>query len=267
MTVQQRNNVKVSGNGPATLFFAHGFGCDQNMWRLVQPAYAKRYRTVLFDLVGWGMSDLSAYDKKKYDTLQGYADDLQDIAEEFAQGPCVLVGHSVSAMIGMLADIKAPGLFRAHAMIGPSPCYVNDGDYVGGFERKDIDSLLETLESNYLGWSSNMAPAIMGAPNRPELGVELTNSFCRTDPEIAKHFARVTFLSDNRADLPKLATPTLILQSSDDLIAPVTVGQYLQRVLPHGTLKIIDNVGHCPHLSAPGASTDAINAFLVEQGL
>ena len=267
MTVQQRNNVKVSGDGPATLFFAHGYGCDQNMWRLLQPAFAKRYRTVLFDLVGCGMSDLSAYDKKKYDTLQGYADDVLDIAREFAQGPCIFVGHSVSAMIGMLADIKAPGLFTAHAMVGPSPCYINDGDYVGGFEHHDIDSLLETLESNYLGWSSNMAPAIMGAPDRPELGVELTNSFCRTNPDIAKHFARVTFLSDNRADLPKLATPTLILQSSDDLIAPVTVGQYMQRVLPHSTLKIIENVGHCPHLSAPGTSTDAINAFLAEQGL
>ena len=183
------------------------------------------------------------------------------------KGPGVFVGHSVSAMIGMLTDIKAPGLFMAHAMVGPSPGYINDGDYFGGFERKDIDSLLETLESNYLGWSSTMAPAIMGAPDRPELGVELTNSFCRTDPEIAKHFARVTFLSDNRADLPKLATPTLILQSSDDLIAPVAVGQYMQRVLPRGTLKIIENVGHCPHLSAPGASSDAINAFLAEQGL
>lgn len=267
MSVQIRNNVKVSGDGPATLFFAHGFGCDQNMWRLLQPAYAKCYRTVLFDLVGSGMSDLSAYDKKKYDTLQGYADDVLDIVKEFARGPCVFVGHSVSAMIGMLADIKAPGVFIAHAMVCPSPSYINDGDYVGGFERKDIDSLLETMEANYLGWSSNMAPVIMGAPDRPELGVELTNSFCRTDPEIAKHFARVTLLSDNRADLPKLTTPALILQSSDDLIAPVAVGACMQRVLPRGTLKIIDNVGHCPHLSAPGPSTDAINAFLAEQGL
>ena len=264
MGVQQRNNVHVSGSGPATIFLAHGFGCDQNMWRLMQPSYSNRYRTVAFDLVGSGMSDLSAYDTQKYASLHGYADDVVEIVREFGAGPAIFVGHSVSAMIGALADLKSPGLFAAHAMVGPSPCYINDGDYVGGFSRADIDGLLETLDSNYLGWSSNMAPAIMGAPEQPELSVELTNSFCRTDPEIAKKFARATFLSDHRADLPRLQTPTLILQCSDDLIAPVTVGQYMQRVLPKAKLKIIDNVGHCPHLSSPGASTDAIDEFLAE---
>jgi sigma-B regulation protein RsbQ len=169
-------------------------------------------------------------------------------------------------MIGMLADIAKPGRFAAQVMVGPSPCYINDGDYVGGFERKDIDGLLEALESNYLGWASNMAPAIMGAPEQPELAAELTNSFCRTDPEIAKQFARVTFLSDNRADLPRLTTPTLILQCSDDMIAPRPVGEYLQRTLPNATLAIIQNQGHCPHLSAPGASTDAMDTFLARQG-
>ncbi len=267
MNVRTRNNVHVAGEGPATIFMAHGFGCDQNMWRLMAPSYAQRYRTVLFDHVGSGGSDLGAYDKAKYDSLQGYASDVNEIVAEFGQGPAVFVGHSVSAMIGMLADLAGPGSFAAHAMIGPSPSYINDGDYVGGFTRSDIDGLLETLESNYLGWSSTMAPAIMGVPERPELGIELTNSFCRTDPDIAKQFARVTFLSDHRAELSRLRTPTLILQCSDDLIAPLSVGQYMKSQLPHGTLKVINNVGHCPHLSEPGVSTDAINEFLRAQGL
>ena len=262
MNVVSRNNVRVSGDGPATLVFAHGFGCDQNMWRLLRPSFEKRFRVVLFDLVGSGMSDLAAYDRAKYASLQGYADDVLEILDETAAGPVIFVGHSVSAMIGMLADLKAPGRFAGHMMIGPSPCYINDGDYVGGFERADIDSLLETLESNYLGWSSAMAPAIMGAPEQPELGAELTNSFCRTDPEIAKHFARVTFLSDNRAELPQLKTPTLIVQCSDDLIAPTSVGEYLHRMLPVSTLRVIANVGHCPHLSEPCACIDAMNDFL-----
>jgi len=267
MGVQQRNHVQVFGTGPATMFFAHGFGCDQNMWRFLAPAYAKRYRTVLFDHVGSGSSDLSAFDKEKYGSLHGYADDVLEIVKEFSEGPALFVGHSVSAMIGMLANLKDPSRFAAQIMIGPSPCYINDGDYIGGFSRKDIDSLLETLESNYLGWSSNMAPVIMGAPDQPELGAELTNSFCRTDPEIAKHFARVTFLSDVRPEVSKLTTPTLIVQCTDDFIAPVTVGEYLQRALSHSTLSIIDNVGHCPHLSAPSLSANAIDAFLVKEGL
>ena len=250
------------GEGSATVVFAHGFGCDQNMWRLLAPSFQKRFRMVLFDLVGSGMSDLDSYDRSKYETLHGYADDLNEILKEFAQGPVIFVGHSVSAMIGMLADLKAPGGFAAHIMVSPSPCYVNDGEYVGGFTREDIDSLLETLESNYLGWSSTMAPAIMGAPGQPELSVELTNSFCRTDPEIAKHFARVTFLSDHRAELPLLQTPTLILQCTDDLIAPLAVGDYMHRRLPNATLRLIENTGHCPHLSAPSASSTAMDDFL-----
>jgi sigma-B regulation protein RsbQ len=267
MNIERRNNVKVAGQGPVTLVFSHGYGCDQNMWRFMQPAYVKRYRTVLYDLVGNGGSDLSAYDREKYGSLQGYADDVVEVVEQFATGPCVFVGHSVSAMIGMLANIARPELFAAQVMVGPSPCYINDGDYVGGFERKDIEGLLETLESNYLGWSSNMAPAIMGAPDQPELAQELTNSFCRTDPEIAKHFARVTFFSDNRADLPKLKAPTLVLQCSDDIIAPRTVGEYLQRTIPDCTTVVIKNQGHCPHMSAPGPSSDAIDTFLAKRNL
>lgn len=267
MGVRERNSVRIGGTGKDTLFFAHGFGCDQNMWRELEPSYAERYRTVVFDLVGSGTSDLSAYDPVKYSSLQGYADDVLDIVDECGEGQALFMGHSVSAMIGMLADLKEPGRFSAHLMISPSPHYINDGDYVGGFSRADIESLLETLESNYLGWSSNMAPAIMGAPDQPELGVELTNSFCRTDPEIAKQFARVTFLSDNRADVSRLKTPTLIVQCNDDMIAPVAVGEYLHRNIAGSTLSIIQNIGHCPHLSAPSACTKAIDDFLRQERL
>jgi sigma-B regulation protein RsbQ len=262
MDIQKRNNVRVSGSGDVTMVFAHGFGCDQNMWRLLVPHFEQRFRVVTFDLVGSGGSDLSAYDESKYGVLHGYAADLLEILDQYASGPVIFVGHSVSAMIGLLATIEAPQRFLAQLMIGPSPCYVNDGDYVGGFEREDIDDLLATVESNYLGWSSAMAPAIMGAPEQPELGVELTNSFCRTDPAIAKHFARVTFLSDHRADLPKSVVPALIVQCSDDLIAPLAVGEYMHRVLPRSTLSVIDNVGHCPHLSSPSASSAAMESFL-----
>ena len=266
MTVLSRNNVTVTGSGPNTMLFAHGFGCDQHMWRFLVPHFDQRFRTVAFDLVGSGRSDLSAYDHAKYGSLQGYADDVLEIIDEVSTGPVFFVGHSVSAMIGMLAGIKAPDRITAHLMIGPSPCYINDAGYVGGFSRADIDSLLETMESNYLGWSSNMAPAIMGAPERPALGVELTNSFCRTDPEIAKHFARTTCLSDNREDVARLLAPTLVVQCNEDLIAPVAVGEFMQKTLPHGTLRIIDNVGHCPHLSAPGACADAMDRFLKTLG-
>jgi sigma-B regulation protein RsbQ len=263
MSIATRNNVQIAGRGRQTLVFAHGFGCDQSMWRYLAPGFQDRYKVVLFDLVGSGRSDLSAYDPEKYDSLHGYARDVLEIIDEYAEGPAIFVGHSVSATIGMLACIEAPERFRAQIMVGPSPCYINDGDYVGGFARADIDGLLGTLESNYLGWSSTMAPAIMGAPDQPELGVELTNSFCRTDPEIAKHFARVTFLSDHRADVAKAGAPALILQCSDDLIAPLSVGEYVHRNLPASTLQIIENVGHCPHLSAPGASASAIEEFLL----
>jgi sigma-B regulation protein RsbQ len=267
MSVRRRHNVNVSGTGPATMVFAHGFGCDQTMWRYLAPAFAKRYRTVLYDLVGSGGSDLAAYDRDRHGTLHGHAADLLEVVDEFAEGPLIFVGHSVSAMIGMLATIETPARFAAQIMVGPSPAYINDGDYIGGFTRADIDGMLETLESNYLGWSSTMAPVIMGAPGQPQLREELTNSFCRTDPEIARHFARVTFLSDHRADLPRSTTPALILQCSDDVIAPCSVGEYMQRTMPSSTLRIIENVGHCPHLSAPGASVDAMEAFLAERGI
>jgi len=264
MSVKTRNNVHVTGQGTATMVFAHGFGCDQTMWRFMTPAYQDRFRTITFDLVGSGGSDLAAYDRARYASLHAYADDLIEIIDEFATGPVVFVGHSVSAMIGMLAAISAPDRFAAQAMIGPSPCYINDGDYVGGFSREDIRELLDTMDDNFLSWSKSLAPAIMGAPNRPDLREELTESFCRNDPDIARHFACVTFLSDHRPDVARSTVPALVLQCSDDLIAPRTVGEWLHRHLPNSSLAVIDNVGHCPHMSAPTASSRAIDVFLAQ---
>lgn len=240
----------------------HGFGCDQSMWRFMVPSFEASHQLLLYDLVGSGASDLSAYDREKYGTLHGHADDLIEIISSHGGGPVIFVGHSVGATIGLLASNKAPQLFAAQVMVGPSPCYIDDAGYRGGFTRADIDDLLDTMEGNYLGWSSNMAPAIMGAAGQPELGQELVNSFCRTDPEIAKHFARVTFLSDHRADLPLSRTPTLILQCTDDMIAPVEVGRYIQHAIPGSELAMIENTGHCPHMSAPAASVSAIQRYL-----
>lgn len=244
------------------MLFAHGFGCDQHMWRFVAPAFEDEYKLILFDHVGAGQSDQSSYNPKKYSTLNGYADDVLEICRALDVTGAVFVGHSVSAMIGILAAIKEPDRFEKLVLVGPSPCYINDDDYIGGFDRADIEELLEQLDDNYLGWSSTVAPAIMGNAERPELGQELTNSFCRTNPEIAKHFARVTFLSDNRADLPKLKTPALILQCSRDMIAPESVGHYLHRTLAHSQLVVMKATGHCPNLSAPDETIAAMKTFV-----
>ncbi|WP_439865017.1 alpha/beta fold hydrolase [Pseudomonas antarctica] len=262
MSLKHRNNVAILGNGTSTLVFSHGFGCSQAMWNYLAPQFVDRFRVVMYDLVGAGLSDLSAFDKAKYSSLEGYAGDLNELIDEFAVGPVILVSHSVSSMIATLADRQAPGRIAAHVMIGPSPRYIDDAGYVGGFKRSDIDDLLDTLDSNYLGWSSAMAPAIMGAPGQPALSEELTESFCRTEPDIAKQFAHVTFMSDNRQDVIGLTTPVLILQSSDDLIAPVVVGEYLHSVLPNSTYCLVDNVGHCPHMSAPQGCAEAMERFL-----
>lgn len=262
MSVLKRNNVTISGRGQTPMLFAHGFGCDQHMWRFVAPAFEDDYKVIRFDHVGAGGSDLAAYNRTRYSTLAGYAEDVLEICRALGVQGGIFVGHSVSAMIGILAAIKEPERFAKLILIGPSPCYLNDGDYIGGFARSDIDALLEFLDSNYLGWSSTMAPTIMGNPDRPELGSELTNSFCRTDPEIAKQFAHVTFLSDNRADLPKLTTPSLILQCSQDVIAPETVGRYLHRTLSNSELVIMRATGHCPNLSAPDETITAMRSFL-----
>jgi sigma-B regulation protein RsbQ len=244
------------------MIFAHGFGCDQNMWRYVAPAFAQDHRVVLFDHVGAGASDLAQYDPERYSSLAGYADDVVEICGALGLSDAVFVGHSVSAMIGALAAARAPGCIGSLVMVGPSPRYIDDEGYTGGFSRADIEELLESLESNFLGWSSQMAPAIMGNPDRPELGEELTESFCRTDPAIAARFARVTFTSDNRADLPAVRVPTLILQCSDDVIAPRSVGEYVHREIAGSTFVALAATGHCPNLSAPEETIAAIRAFV-----
>jgi sigma-B regulation protein RsbQ len=258
-----RNNVKISGREDGQpMIFAHGFGCDQNMWRFVAPAFEDEYRIVLFDHVGAGQSDPAAWHPGKYASLQGYASDVLEICRELGLTRAVFVGHSVSSMIGILAALQEPERFETLVLVGPSPRYINDADYVGGFTREDIDGLLESLDSNYLGWSTAMAPVIMGNPDRPALGAELTNSFCRTNPEIAKHFARTTFLSDNRADLSKVKARTLVLQCSEDAIAPQSVGEYVHRQIPGSELVLMKATGHCPNLSAPEETIAAIKDFL-----
>jgi len=262
LSVRTRNNVKVSGQGTRAMVFAHGYGCDQNMWRFVTPAFEDDYQIVLFDHVGAGRSDLTAYDRAKYSSLDGYASDIIEICAELGIEHGVFVGHSVSAMIGVLAAIRAPQCFDDLVLIGPSPRYINDDTYLGGFSEQDIRELLEFQDRNYLGWSGTLAPVIMGNADRPELADELNNSFCRTDPDIAKQFAAVTFLSDNRTDLPKLQARALVMQCSEDAIAPLQVGEYVHRELPNSEFVLLGATGHCPHLSHPDETIAAIKEFL-----
>ncbi|MGW2637026.1 alpha/beta fold hydrolase [Streptomyces sp. NPDC001348] len=263
MDVRRRNNVTVTGPTDApVLVLAHGFGCDQNMWRLIVPALAERYRVVLFDYVGSGGSDLSAWSEERYSSLDGYARDVTEVCAALDLERAVFVGHSVSAMIGVLAAQAAPERIGSLVMVAPSPCYIDDDGYHGGFSAEDIDELLASLESNYLGWSSAMAPVIMGNPERPELGQELTNSFCATDPDIARVFARTTFLSDSRDDLKSVDVPTLVLECAQDAIAPRAVGAYVHAAIPSSRLVTLDATGHCPQLSAPEATVEAILGFL-----
>ena len=263
MSVAARNNVCEHGL-PAgqPMLFAHGFGCDQNMWRHVWPAFADRYRVVLFDHVGAGGSDAAAFSRDRYASLQGYADDVLEICEELGLADVVFVGHSVSAMIGVLAAAAEPDRFSQLVLVGPSPRYLDDEGYVGGFTREDIDELLDALDSNYLGWSSAMAPVIMGNADRPALAGELESSFCRTDPEIAAHFARTTFLADNRDDLARVRIPSLVLQCARDAIAPESVGRYVHDKLPGSVFVQMQATGHCPNLSAPDETIAAIQSFL-----
>jgi sigma-B regulation protein RsbQ len=262
MSIITRNNVRQRGAGARSMMFAHGFGCDQSMWRFVAPAFEGSFRTILFDHVGAGQSELSAYDPAKYASLDGYADDVVEIGHELELKDAVFVGHSVSGMIGVLASIKAPDLFSQLVLVGPSARYINDGDYRGGFSAEDIEGLLAGLEDNHMGWSAAMAPAIMGNPDRPELGEELTNSFCRTDPDIAKAFARATFTSDNRADLPNVKARALVIQCREDIIASEEVGAYVHEHIPGSEMVIIDATGHCPNLSAPSAVITAMKSFV-----
>ena len=258
-----RNNVNVTGRASRPMVFAHGFGCDQNMWRFVTPAFENDYKIILFDFVGSGKSEMSAYDPVRYSSLDGYAADVIDVCDALDLRDVVFVGHSVSAMIGALASIQRPELFSRLIMVGPSPCYINDPpEYVGGFERADIAGLLDMMEKNYIGWSSFLAPVIMKNPDRPELAAELEESFCSTDPKIARLFAEATFYSDNRRDLEKVTVPSLIMQCSDDAIAPSSVGEYLNRKLPNTTLRVMEANGHCPHVSHPEETIGIIKEYL-----
>ncbi|MCX5071058.1 alpha/beta hydrolase [Streptomyces sp. NBC_00513] len=263
MDIRRRNNVTVTGraDGPV-LLLAHGFGCDQNMWRLVAPALAENYRLVLFDYVGSGHSDPSAWDEQRYSSLEGYARDVLEVCEELDLRNVTFVGHSVSAMVGVLAAANAPERFSRLVMVAPSPRYIDEDGYRGGFDADDIDELLESLESNYLGWSAAMAPVIMGNADRPELGQELTTSFCATDPDMARVFARTTFLSDSREDLKTVTVPTLVLECEQDVIAPREVGAYVHDAIPGSRLVTLAATGHCPQLSAPQATASAISDFV-----
>ncbi|WP_372728931.1 alpha/beta fold hydrolase [Nocardioides sp.] len=263
MDATTRHHVALSGRAEGQpIVFAHGYGCDQSMWRLVTPAFEEEHRVVLFDLAGAGSADPAAYDPERHSSLEGYAQDVVDLLEELDLQDVIFVGHSVSATIGILAERRVPERFGALVLVGPSPRYIDDPPYVGGFSEQDIHELLGSLSSNYLGWSSVMAPVIMGNEDRPEYGQELTASFCRTDPDIARRFARATFLSDNRADLPLVSTPTLVLQCSSDVIAPVEVGEYVHQQIPGSAYALLEATGHCPHLSAPGETIAAITSFL-----
>ncbi|MEP6712619.1 MAG: alpha/beta hydrolase [Ferruginibacter sp.] len=262
MNVIKRNNVVVKGRGSQVIMFAHGFGCDQNMWRYVSPAFEENYKIILFDHVGAGGSDLSAFVPQKYEKLEGYADDIVEIATALQLHDIIFVGHSVSAVMGIIASQKSPELFKSLVLVAPSPSYINDCDYVGGFTRPQIDELLESLDKNHLGWSMAMAPVIMGNPDKKELGEELANSFCRTDPAIVKHFARATFLTDKRELLSAVDISSLILQCSDDVIAPREVGTYMHQQIKGSKLVIMRATGHCPNLSAPEETIYEIMKFL-----
>lgn len=262
-SVLLRNNVRVSGHGDQAIVFAHGFGCDQAMWRFVAPAFEHAYRVVCFDYVGAGKSDLSAYDATRYSALQGYASDVLEILEALELHRVIFVGHSVSATIGMLASLRRPSRFARLVLVGPSPSYLNDPpQYLGGFEPDDITGLLEMMEKNYTGWAGALAPMVAGNPEHPEYAAELEASFCAADPVIARRFAEVTFLSDHRADVVQVRTPSLIMQCAQDAIAPDSVGQWMSRNVPHSTFVAMQATGHCPHLTHPDETIRVIRDYL-----
>ena len=256
------NNVKIEGAGTEAMVFVHGYGCDQTMWKFVEPEFRGDFLTVRYDLTGCGKSDMSRYDFAAYATLQGHVDDLLRILSELGLISVTFVGHSVSAMTGLLASTQSPGRFHRQIMVAPSPCHINDDDYIGGFERSEIESLLDTMDLNYLGWASYMAPVIVGNQDRPELAEDLQQTFCSTDPKIASHFAGVTFYGDHRKHLPQSSVPALILQCSEDVIAPLSVGNYMHQHLPQSKLVIMDATGHCPQLSAPKELIACMRTYL-----
>lgn len=261
--VLSRNNVRVFGHGTQPMLFVHGFGCDQQMWRFITPAFEHDYRIVLFDYIGHGGSDRAAYDPQRYATLDGFAQDILDVVEALDLRDVILVGHSVSSIVGVLAINRSPERFERLVMVAPSPRYINDPpDYQGGFERADIEGLLDMMDKNYIGWAGALAPMVAGNADRPDLGAELNTSFCSTDPLVARQFAHATFLGDNRNDLTRLPVPALVLQCSNDAIAPQGVGEYVARVTPVSRFRQLRATGHCPHLSHPEEVTAAIREYL-----
>ncbi|PID23624.1 alpha/beta fold hydrolase [Sporosarcina sp. P7] len=258
-----RNNVKVTGKGDKTILFAPGFGCDLNVWSLTAPYFEDDFQVVLFDYVGSGQSDYQAYSAEKYQDLHGYAQDVLDVCHALELKEVIFVGHSVGGIIGTLAAIQQPDLFEHLILIGPSPYYLNEiPDYYGGFEKEDLEGLIQMMDMNYIGWANYLAQVIMKNPERPELSQQLENNFCSTDPEVAHRFAIATFFSDHREDIKKVLVPSLILQCSDDSIAPVEVGHYMHRHLQNSTLKIMDATGHCPHMSHPEETVQLISHYL-----
>ena len=261
--IQSRNNVQITGRGDRTILFVHGFGCNSSMWRYVAPSFAADYRVITFDLVGSGNSDTSAFDLTRYSTLQGYAQDILEVAEALELEGAILVGHSVSAMLGAIASSEQPDRFSHLIMVAPSPRYINDPpEYFGGFERVDLDEMFDLMDKNYMGWANFLAPLAIGTQNSPELTQELEASFCSTDPITARTFAKATFYSDQRSTLPRVPIPCLVLQCSDDSIAPLEVGDYVHQNLPHSTLQRLSATGHCPHLSNPEETIEAIRNYL-----
>lgn len=262
MSVVQRNNVRTFGSGDHVLVFAHGFGCDQSMWKFVAPAFEESHRVVLFDLTGAGQSDLSAYDYAAYGKLERHAEDIIEICDALELEKPTLVGHSVSAITSGLAAVAAPDKIGSVVMVAPSPCFLNQPEYTGGFDRADLEQVIDFMQQNYLGWAEQMAPTIAGDGAEGPASQMLTQSFCRTDPDIARHFGEVTFLSDKRAEMSQIDVPTLILQCANDALAPTSVGEWMEKTIPNATLNVIDTFGHCPHLTAPDATIQAIESYL-----
>ena len=264
--ILQRNNVQVSGRGTRPLVFAHGFGCDQRMWRFVAPQFEAKYRVVLFDYVGAGNSDWSAHDPHRYATLEGYKRDLLEVCDALELEDAIFVGHSVSSMVGALASIEAPSLFERLVMVAPSPCFINHApDYTGGFERADIEGLFDIMDKNFSSWANFLAPLVVGSPDREDIVRELHHSFCSTDTDIARRFAQATFYADNRVALACVTVPSLILQCTDDALVPLSVGHYLKQHLSNSTLRILKAAGHCPHLTQPAKTSRAIRSYLTSQ--
>lgn len=261
-----RNNVRLTGKGTKTIIFAPGFGCDQTVWSAVSQKFEGDYQVVLFDYVGSGNTDINFYDSNRYSTLEGYAQDILEICATLQLTDAIFVGHSVSCMIGMLASFRHPEYFSHLIMVGPSPCYLNEPpQYTGGFQESELFGLIELMEKNYIGWANIFAATVTNNPSRPQVKQELETRFCSTDPITALNFAKATFFADNRKDLENVIHPTLIVQCSDDIIAPETVTQYTHQHIPNSVLKQLNAIGHCPHMSHPEELSNTIRQYLEEQ--